>query len=68
MDEGIVYLVVIAFVVVAVIAIAVAVLSVLASIGPIILASILGVGFIWGSVVGIKNFFEVVAEAHRQLP
>ena len=51
-----------------VITVVVAVVAALASIGPIIAACISGVGFIWGCGVAVKNFSEVLVEAHKRLP
>jgi hypothetical protein len=64
MDDLIGYLVVIGLVVAAI----VAVVALLVSIGPFIAAAVLGVGFLWGSGVAVKNFANVLVEAHKRLP
>lgn len=67
MDDAsgaIAYLVIIGLVIAAV----VAVIALLVSIGPIIAGVILGAGFLWGAGVAVKNFSQVLVEAHKRLP
>lgn len=65
-DAGgaIAYLVIIGLVIAAI----VAVVAALASIGPILAGIVLGAGFLWGAGVALKNFTQVLIEAHRRLP
>lgn len=64
MDEGLVYLVIAVMVIAAIIAAIVMLLYV----GLLVLAAIAVAGAIAGFFVAIKNFFEVLAEAHTAVP
>jgi hypothetical protein len=64
MDDLIGYLVVIGLIIAAI----VAVVALLISIGPIIAGVVLGAGFLWGAGVALKNFSQVLVEAHKRLP
>lgn len=64
MDELIAYLAIIA----AVVALVGMVIAALISIGPFIAACICGIGFLSGCGVAVKNFREVLIEAHERLP
>lgn len=64
MDELIWYLVLAAIVV----AIVIAVITAIVSIGVFLLAGIAAVGVASGFVVGTRNFYEVLKEAHKSVP
>lgn len=72
MDDGLIYilviLAVIAVVVLFVIYVVLPIIGALLGIGLILMVGIMGAGFISGIFVGIKNFFEVLFEAHSKLP
>jgi len=42
--------------------------GILLGIGVVLLAEISAVGFVSGILVGMKNFFQIVLEAHQRLP
>jgi len=42
--------------------------GILLGIGVVLLAGISAVGFVSGILVGMKNFFQIVLEAHQRLP
>ncbi len=72
MDEAIGYLIAIGVILVLLYLLIVYVIlpitGILLGIGVVLLAAISAVGFVSGILVGIKNFFEIVIEAHQRLP
>jgi hypothetical protein len=64
MDDGLAYLALIIVILIVI----VYVVGFLLSIGIFILGAIAGAGVVSGLTVGIQNFSEVLAEAHRKLP
>jgi len=50
-----------------VVAVVVAVVGTIIAIGPILMGAVAAAGLISGVFVGIKNFFEVLDEAHNVL-
>lgn len=67
MDRLIVALVVIGLVVAFVVYVVLPILGILLAIGLLIAGGIAFAGFISGVFLGIKNFFEVLQEAHKKL-
>jgi hypothetical protein len=71
-DEAILYLalfvIIVALVVAFIIYIVIPIIGILIIIGVGIMAAVAGWGLISGIFVGIKNFFSILNEAHRNLP
>lgn len=61
-------LIVIAIIVLIIIYVVLPILGIILGIGLVLMAAIAGYGFLSGIVVAIKNFRDVITEAHKMLP